>query len=59
MNMSVSLEKSKEKIKKSVNALEYFNQIRQDINYEERNLYNNFNSIINTDSLGESSKKNK
>jgi hypothetical protein len=59
MNMSVSLEKSKEKIKKGVNALEYFNQIRQDINYEERNLYNNFNTIINTDSLGESSKKNK
>ena len=60
MNISGSIEKSKEKKKKSVNTFEYFNQIRQNINYEElKNLYNNFTSIINTDSLGESSKKSK
>ena len=60
MDISGSIEKSKEKKKKSVNTFEYFNQIRQNINYEElKNLYNNFTSIINTDSLGESSKKSK
>ena len=57
--IDLNLNINKEKRKKSVNTLEYYNQIKQNINYEEiKHLYNNYNSIIiKTDSLGESNQK--
>ena len=58
LNQEIEIKKPSKR-KEAVNTLEYYNQIKQNINYEElKNLYNNINTIIiNTDSLGESSKE--